>query len=61
LFPGGKAPKAKINITLTAGPGFGDAVAAKQKDADEKKRIRAEIDAGRERAHAIFKAMTTKA
>lgn len=60
LFPG-RVPKAKINITLKAGPNFSNAVEAKQKDADEKKRIRAEIEAGRERAHAVFKAMTTKA
>lgn len=60
MFPGGRAPKAQINITLKAGPSFGEAVAAKQKDADEKKRIRAEIEAGRERAHAVFKAMTVK-
>lgn len=60
LFPG-RVPKAKINITLKAGPSFTKAVEAKQKDADEKKRIRAEIEAGRERAHAVFKAMTTKA
>jgi len=58
LFPGGRAPKAKINITLKAGPSFANAVAAKTKDAEEKKRIRAEIDAGRERAHAVFKEMT---
>lgn len=60
LFPG-RVPKAKINITLKAGPSFTKAVEAKQKDADEKKRIRAEIESGRERAHAVFKAMTTKA
>lgn len=60
LFPG-RVSKAQISITLKAGASFSTAVAAKQKDTEEKKRIRAEIEAGREKAHEIFKKMTTKA